>query len=108
MQSKRKLSISEIQKGLTMEPEKAVCPNCSGEETKIGNEITCVKCDAIYVFNKKSEVKVKQIGIAERLDRLEQLITRGTYIHPEPAPASESAPEPEAESGNDEPDAEED
>ena len=83
--------------------EKAVCPNCSGEATKIGNEITCVKCDAIFVFNKKGEAKVKQIGIAERLDQAEQdiRILKG-----------KAEPEPESELGlgseDDGPDAEED
>lgn len=76
-----------------MEPEKAVCPNCLGEATKIGNEITCVKCDAIYVFNKKGEPKVKQIGIAERLDQAEQDIRtlKGKVeVEPEPDPEPES------------------
>jgi len=84
-----------------MEPEKAVCPNCSGEATKIGNEITCVKCDSIFVFNKKGEVKVKQIGIAERLDQAEQdirTLKANAELEPEPEPQSES----------DRPDAEED
>lgn len=92
-----------------MEPEKAVCPNCLGEATKIANEITCVKCDAIFVFNKKGEPKVKQIGIAERLDRLEQAVL-SQKIGPLPAPESE--PErgltDEHESEDDGPDAEED
>jgi len=84
-----------------MEPEKAGCPNCSGEATKIGNEITCVKCDAIFVFNKKGEVKVKQIGIAERLDQAEQdirTLKANAELEPQPEPQSES----------DRPDAEED
>lgn len=84
-----------------MEPEKAFCPNCQGEATKIGNEITCVKCDVIFTFNKKGEPKVKQIGIAERLDRLEQAV-----LSQKAEPAPDLEPEPEIDS--DGPDAEED
>ncbi|MCJ7546807.1 MAG: hypothetical protein MUP30_08285 [Deltaproteobacteria bacterium] len=86
-----------------MDPEKAFCPNCGEEATKVGNEITCVKCDAIFTFNKKAEPKVKQIGIAERLDRLEEAVLSQKA---EPAPAPDLEPELEPEHG--EPDAEED
>jgi len=87
-----------------MEPEKAVCPNCSGEATKIGNEITCVKCDAIFVFNKKGEAKVKQLGIAERLQTVEDAVRK---IQLDKNLERVDAAELEVES-EDEPDAEED
>ena len=87
-----------------MEPEKAVCPNCSGEATKIENEITCLSCNAIFVFNKKGEPKLKQLGIAERLQTVEDAVRK---IQLDKNLERVDAAELEVES-EDEPDAEED
>lgn len=90
-----------------MEPEKAFCPNCGGEATKIGNEITCVKCDAIFTFNKKGEPKVKQIGIAERLETVEDAV-RKIQLNQNLQDGDDHQPPPAVESEDEGPDAEED
>lgn len=90
-----------------MEPEKAFCPNCQGEATKISNEITCIKCDAIFMFNKKGEPKVKQIGIAERLQTVEDAV-RKIQLNQNLEDAPGLYPEPELQIDSDGPDAEED
>ncbi|MCJ7805716.1 hypothetical protein MUP46_03690 [Patescibacteria group bacterium] len=70
-------------------PEIAFCPECGGEATKIGNEITCIKCNAISTFDKKSERKIKQID-PERFDQLEQVVFAlklKSQAEPKPEPA---------------------
>ncbi|MCJ7805475.1 hypothetical protein MUP46_02430 [Patescibacteria group bacterium] len=53
------------------------CPNCNGPAMREGDEITCEKCDVIFIVKQK-EVKVKQIGtiedLSERVQRLEDLV----------------------------------
>lgn len=75
------------------EPEqKAItCPNCQGPAIKTGNEIACETCDATFVITKKQGAKVKQLGIAERLDRLED------EVFAEPAEPEQAEPEPESD-----------
>lgn len=58
--------------------EAVVCPNCQQPATRIGNEITCEHCDAIFVVTQKNGAKVKTLGpiaaLAERVDKLESLL----------------------------------
>lgn len=49
------------------EGKKIQCPNCGAEAKLVGNEITCLNCDAIYKITKTGEAKVKQLGPLEEL-----------------------------------------
>jgi len=71
-------------------PKATSCPNCLKPAIRVGNEVTCEHCDAIFVITKKQGAKVKDFGQLrdheERLKKLEALT------------ASEQAPEkPEQE-----------
>lgn len=82
-----------------MAQKPAICPNCNGPAVREGDEITCEKCDAVFIVKQK-EVKVKQIG---KLDDLEQRVGRLEGLHGgeppyKPAPAEE---EPDAEEESD-------
>ena len=78
-----------------------LCPNCQQMATKAGNEITCERCDAVFVVTKKQGAKLKQIGaiedLTERVAKLESLIP-DDEPQPEEAPADpETDPESEEE-----------
>ena len=73
------------------ESKATICPNCQKPAIRTGNEIACENCDAIFVITKKQGAKVKQIGIAERLDLLEEEVFKEK---PEPEPETEPEPEP--------------
>ena len=70
------------------EPTKKVqyCPNCLGPAIREGNEITCEKCDAIFIITKKEGARIKQLGSIEdheqRLKKLESLIPGEPELEP--------------------------
>ena len=70
------------------------CPNCLGPATKVGNEITCEKCDASFRITKQQN-KLKDIRISRRLDLLEDKVFGSE--EPEPEPAQETPPKAEPE-----------
>lgn len=76
------------------EPKAQNCPNCQQPAIRIGDEITCEPCDAIFVITKKQGARVKQIGIDERIGRLEDEVFKEK---PEPEPEPKPEPEPEVD-----------
>jgi len=76
-------------------PEIVFCPNCRRPATRIGNEITCEKCDATFTITRK-EAKIKTIGsIQDHEDRISKI--EATIFPPENPPPE---PEPESEHGS--------
>lgn len=70
------------------------CPNCLGPAIKVGNEITCEKCDASFRITKQQN-KLKDIRISRRLDLLEEKVFGSEELPPEapPEPPPEAPPE---------------
>lgn len=79
-----------------------VCPNCLEKAVKIGNEVTCEKCDASFRITKQ-QTKLKDIRISRRLNLLEEKVFGSEEPPPEtpPEPAPETPPEPEPKLGPD-------
>jgi len=81
-------------------PQIVFCPNCRQPATRIGNEITCEQCDAVFMIKRK-EAAVKKLGSIEnheeRLKRIEASI-----FPPDNPPESgdEPKPEPAEETGD--------
>lgn len=67
------------------------CPNCLNPAMRLGNEVTCEKCDAVFVITKKQGAKVKELG---PIDEIKQRVTRLEQYHTEP---QETKPEVEQE-----------
>lgn len=82
------------------QPKAVACPNCQEPAIRTGNEIACGPCDAIFVITKKQGAKVKQLGISERLDRLESEVFTEPAEPDETEPAEPAEPA-EPESGGD-------
>lgn len=87
-----------------LKPKPAHCPNCDQSAIRIGNEITCETCDAIFVVNKKGESRVKEIGILDRLKSVEQKIDKLLPAEPEPKPEMELQPDDELTNDDDQDD----
>lgn len=78
----------------------AFCPNCQQPAIRIGNEVTCGICDAIFVITKKNGAKVKKLGpIEDHEQRLKTLESKILPEEPEPAEqqGGEDDDEPELE-----------
>lgn len=79
------------------------CPNCQQPAIRSGNDVTCEKCDAVFVITQKQGPKVKKLGpleeINQRLQRLETLLP-GENLEPEAEndPADHAVDEDENES----------
>lgn len=71
-------------------PTVCFCPNCQEPAKKVGNVITCEKCDARFEIKKTGAAKVKATGEIEelrgRVDALEAAIQPDDEQEPEPAP----------------------
>ena len=81
------------------------CPNCLGPAIRVGNEITCEKCDASFRITKQQN-KLKDIRISRRLDLLEEKVFGSEEPEPEtaPEPEPETPPEPEPKPKDDDDD----
>jgi len=47
------------------QPKATTCPNCQQPAIRVGNNITCESCDAVFVVTKKQGAKVKELGPIE-------------------------------------------
>lgn len=77
-------------------PKGTLCPNCQQPAVKVGNEITCENCDAIFEITRKQGPKLKQLGPIEDLrDRVENLEALVNPEKPAEQPAEPADPESE-------------
>jgi len=78
-----------------MAETKVHCPNCNGPAIREGDEITCEKCDAVFVIKQK-EPKVVQIGrlneLEQRVGSIETLLRGVEPKKEDPKPPKEEAP----------------
>lgn len=78
-----------------------ICPNCLEKAVKVGNEVTCDKCDASFRITKQQN-KLRDIRISRRLDLLEEKVFGSDEPEPETPPEPEPKPEDTHEDEEDE------
>lgn len=50
------------------------CPNCLSPAVKVGKEIVCESCDAIFVIRRTGGCHVRRMGVLKKLeDRVSEL-----------------------------------